>query len=153
MPRKRKPKPDPEPVFESIIEQTETQPEDELTVFRDILTQNDDERNEEKDLYSVDKLILRPPEESHWTDNPEYNIFTPGDLVVYKKLKKGITPTVLKIVGASNVPNSWKAIRSGDRDPITIDGWKIKKAPKKSVWRPYEDAYTKWKREQEEKGA
>lgn len=153
MPRKRKPKPDPEPVFESIIEQTETQPEDELTVFRDVLTQNDDERNTEKDLYSVDKLILRPPEDTHWTDNPEYNTFSPGDLVVYKKTKRGKTPSVFKIVGPSNKLNSWSAIQSGERDPITLDGWKIKKATKKVAWHPYEDAYTKWKREQEEKGA
>jgi len=110
--------------------------EDEVTVYRDIMTMTDDERFSSDDHMSLSTIRLSPPPAPAWYDDVSKLKFKVGQLVVFKGSKDS---TVYYVSGPDKRENFYTIVPDKSLKSIAISGEQIKLAPKDSKWTKYWD--------------
>lgn len=119
----------PEPAGDAIED-------DEVTVYRDIMTMTDDERFSSDDNNGLSTIRLSPPPPPSWDDDPKKIKFTIGQLVVRKGVKDSVT---YYVSGPAKRENYYTIIPDKSLKDITVHEEDIKLAPKDAKWTKYWD--------------
>jgi hypothetical protein len=115
---------------------SETADDDEVTVYRDIMTMTDDERNSSDDVSGLSTIRLTPRPPPAWYDDPAKVKFKVAQLVVRKG---GKDPTIYFLSGPVKEENCYSLIPSKSLNSVIVNGEDIKLAPKDAVWVKYWD--------------
>lgn len=110
--------------------------DDEVTVYRDIMTMTDDERNSSDDMSGLSTIRLTPRPPPAWHDDTSKVKFKVGQLVVRKG---GKDQTVYFLSGPVKEENCYSLIPNKSLNSIVVNGDDIKLAPKDAVWVKYWD--------------
>lgn len=114
----------------------ENSDDDEVTVYRDIMSMTDDERNSSDDISRIStiRLIANPP--PCWYDNPANVKFKIGQLVVRKTDK---AQTVCFLSGPVKKKNYYSIVPSKSLNGIEVNEEDIKIAPLGAIFIRYWD--------------
>jgi len=121
----------------NIVDDAPTTEEDEVSVFRDIMTMNDDERFSLDDNANLSSIRLTSAPKPHWADDPNNVKFKTGQKVI-KKEKSGDSRVYI-VSYSGKEKNTYVIIASGSQAEVIVTGDDIKLAPKNSEWVRYWD--------------
>jgi len=110
--------------------------DDEVTVYRDIMTMTDDERFSSDDHTGLSTIRLSPPPPPAWYDDPKRLKFKAGQLVVMRCLKD---PIINYVSGPAKRENYYTIIPDRSLNNLTVHEDDIKLAPKDAKWTKYWD--------------
>lgn len=122
-----------EVIVDSAVETTE---DDEVTVYRDIMTMTDDERNSSDDVSGLSTIRLTPRPLPAWHDDPKNVKFKVGDLVVRRG---GKDLTIYFLSGPVKEKDCYSLIPSKSLNSVVVHGDDIRLAPKDAVFVKYWD--------------